>query len=175
MASAWSRCRSSAATSAYRLVNSEGDGLPGLNIDVFGDVAAVQFSALGMKLHEDAVYAALRTLPSPPLCIVEAAAGSFANIEGFASQNRVVFGDESLLADGTLCLENGVRLRIDVREGQKTGAFLDQRDNRLLFGRYCAGAKVLGNIEVGAEARIASGSVVLTNVPPRCTVKPSSV
>jgi 23S rRNA (cytosine1962-C5)-methyltransferase len=130
-------------TTAYRLVNSEGDGLPGLNIDVFGDVAAVQFSALGMKLHEDAVYTALRTLPSPPLCIVEAAAGSFANIEGFTSQNRVIFGDESLLADGTLCLENGVRLRIDVREGQKTGAFLDQRDNRLLFGRYCAGAKVL--------------------------------
>ncbi|MBL8634649.1 MAG: class I SAM-dependent rRNA methyltransferase [Myxococcales bacterium] len=130
-------------TTAYRLVNSEGDGLPGLNIDVFGDVAAVQFSALGMKLHEDAVYAALRTLPSPPKCIVETAAGSFANIEGFASQNRVVFGDESLLTDGTLCLEHGVRLRIDVREGQKTGAFLDQRDNRLLFGRHCAGAKVL--------------------------------
>ena len=40
-------------------------------------------------------------------------------------------------------MENGVRLRIDVREGQKTGAFLDQRDNRLLLGRYCAGAKVL--------------------------------
>lgn len=130
-------------TTAYRLVNSEGDGLPGLNIDVFGDVAAVQFSALGMKLHEDAVYATLRTLPSPPKCIVETAAGSFANIEGFASQNRVVFGDESLLTDGTLCLEHGVRLRIDVREGQKTGAFLDQRDNRLLFGRHCAGAKVL--------------------------------
>lgn len=130
-------------TTAYRLVNSEGDGLPGLNIDVFGDVVAVQFSALGMKLHEDAVYAALRTLPSPPKCIVETAAGSFANIEGFASQNRVVFGDESLLTDGTLCLEHGVRLRIDVREGQKTGAFLDQRDNRLLFGRHCAGAKVL--------------------------------
>ena len=130
-------------TTAYRLCNSEGDGLPGLHIDLFGDVAAVQFSALGMKLCEDAVYAALRSLPKPPACIVEAAAGSFASIEGFVSHNRVVFGDESLLTNGTLCLENGVRLRIDVREGQKTGAFLDQRDNRLLLGRYCAGAKVL--------------------------------
>ncbi len=130
-------------TSAYRLCNSEGDGLPGLSIDLFGDVAAVQFSALGMKLCEDAVYAALRSLPKPPTCIIESAAGSFAQIEGFTSQNRVVFGDESLLAGGTLCLENGLRLRIDVRDGQKTGAFLDQRDNRQLLGRYCAGAKVL--------------------------------
>ena len=130
-------------TSAYRLCNSEGDGLPGLSIDLFGDVAAVQFSALGMKLCEDAVYAALRSLPKPPTCILESAAGSFAQIEGFTSQNRVVFGDESLLAGGTLCLENGLRLRIDVRDGQKTGAFLDQRDNRQLLGRYCAGAKVL--------------------------------
>ena len=130
-------------TTAYRLVNSEGDGLPGLNIDLFGEVAAVQFSAMGMKLCEEAVYAALRSLPKPPACIIETAAGSFAQIEGFVSQNRVVSGDESLLAGGTLCLENGIRLRIDVREGQKTGAFLDQRDNRQLLGRYCAGAKVL--------------------------------
>jgi 23S rRNA (cytosine1962-C5)-methyltransferase len=130
-------------TTAYRLVNSEGDGLPGLNIDLFGEVAAVQFSAMGMKLCEEAVYAALRSLPNPPACIIETAAGSFAQIEGFVSQNRVVFGDDSLLAGGTLCLENGIRLRIDIREGQKTGAFLDQRDNRQLLGRYCAGAKVL--------------------------------
>ncbi len=130
-------------TTAYRLINSEGDGLPGLMVDMFGDVAAVQFSTLGMKLCEDAVYSALRGLPVPPSVIIEAAAGSFAQVEGFSSQQRVVFGDEKLLADGTLCLENGVRLRIDVREGQKTGAFLDQRDNRLLLGKYCAGAKVL--------------------------------
>lgn len=130
-------------TTAYRLVNSEGDGLPGLIVDIFGDVAAVQFSALGMKLCEEAVFAALRSLPNPPAVIVEAAAGSFAKIEGFSSQQRVVFGDESLLAGGTLCLENGIRLRVDVRDGQKTGAFLDQRDNRLLLGKFCAGAKVL--------------------------------
>ena len=133
-------------TDAFRLVNSEGDGLPGLVIDVYGDVAAVQFTALGMKRQEDAVWQTLRRLPLPLSAIVEVKAGSFAQvegIEGFAGSTRLVFGDAGRLEGGALCRENGILLRVDLAEGQKTGLFLDQRENRLRLGRYCRGADVL--------------------------------
>lgn len=133
----------SSDTTAYRLVNSEGDGLPGVVVDVFGGVAVVQFSSLGMKQQEAAVFEALKRLKTPPSCIVESSSGPFVQLEGFSPQHRVVFGDEQCFQHGVECLENGVRLRIDVRDGQKTGAFLDQRENRLLVGKHCAGARVL--------------------------------
>lgn len=133
----------SAETTAYRLVNSEGDGLPGLVIDIFGSVAAVQFTTLGMKRNEAAVFAALQQLPNPPTTIVETAAGSFAQVEGFASAGRIVVGTEEQIAQGALCKEGGVQLSVDVRGGQKTGMFLDQRDNRRLLGSFCKGARML--------------------------------
>lgn len=133
----------SSDTTAYRLFNSEGDGLPGLVIDRFGDVAVVQFSILGMQLCRDSVHQALRKLPQPPTCVVENTGSHFAQIEGLVPQQRVVCGDEKQLAGGVSCSENGLRLRVDVKDGQKTGAFLDQRENRLLVARHCAGAKVL--------------------------------
>lgn len=142
-----------AETDAYRLVNAEGDGLPGLIIDRFGPVAAVQFTALGMKRNEAAVFAALSALPEPyrPRGIVESQAGSFAQVEGFSAPGRVVawLGDAAEQAAvlenkaGVPCVENGVHLHVDVRGGQKTGMFLDQRDNRQLLGRLCRGARLL--------------------------------
>jgi 23S rRNA (cytosine1962-C5)-methyltransferase len=133
----------SAETTAYRLVNAEGDGLPGLMIDMFGSVAVVQFTALGMKRNEEAVWQALRALPQPPAAIAEAPAGSFAQVEGFSASGRMIEGDPALIQSGVACRENSVDLTVDVKDGQKTGMFLDQRDNRLLLGRYCGGAKVL--------------------------------
>ncbi|MFO0574875.1 MAG: class I SAM-dependent rRNA methyltransferase [Polyangia bacterium] len=140
-------------TDAYRLVNAEGDGLPGVIIDRFGPVAAVQFTALGMKRNEAAVFSALRSLPEPfrPQGIVEAQGGSFAQVEGFSAQARVVSwsGDAASQAavldgkGGVPCVEGGVQLSVDVRGGQKTGMFLDQRDNRRLLGQLCRGARVL--------------------------------
>lgn len=132
-------------TNAYRLVNSEGDGLPGLVIDVYGEVAAVQFTALGMKLQESAVFEALRRLPLGLSAIVEVGAGSFAQVEGFTATTRVVWSDadKSPSTSGVACRENGVTLRVDLEQGQKTGLFLDQRENRLRLGRYSRGADVL--------------------------------
>lgn len=132
----------SESTTAYRLVNSEGDGLPGLVVDMYGQVAAVQFTALGMKRQEAAVYRALERLAGL-VAIVEVAAGSFSNIEGFAATTRVVWGDPEVLRGGVSCRENDVELRVDLEQGQKTGLFLDQRDNRLRLARYARGADVL--------------------------------
>ncbi|HEX4462629.1 MAG TPA: class I SAM-dependent rRNA methyltransferase [Polyangia bacterium] len=131
----------STETNAYRLINSEGDGLPGLVVDVYGDVCAVQFTALGMKLREVEVYDALSELLKPR-AIVEVSAGGFAQVEGFASATRAVRGDDGAAAQ-VRCRENGIQLEVDPLHGQKTGMFLDQRENRRMLGALAKDARVL--------------------------------
>jgi 23S rRNA (cytosine1962-C5)-methyltransferase len=123
-------------TNAYRLINSEGDGLPGLVVDVYGSVAAVQFTALGPKKLENWVFDALAGKFS---AVVEVAAGGFAQVEGFASATRVVRGEMNQVR----CRENGVELEVDPLHGQKTGYFLDQRENRRRAADWAKGARVL--------------------------------
>jgi 23S rRNA (cytosine1962-C5)-methyltransferase len=129
----------SAETDAYRLVNSEGDSLPGLIVDVFGDAVVVQLTTLAMKQREQAVHAALERLLSPRT-IFEVAAGGVAQIEGFSAQARVAQGESRR---SVTCRENGVVLEVEPLGGQKTGAYLDQRENRALVGRLARGARVL--------------------------------
>jgi len=128
-----------AETDAYRLCNSEGDALPGLVVDVYGDAAAVQFTTIAMKRREAAVLDALAALLAPRT-IYEVAAGGFAQLEGFASSSRVARGESR---PRVACRENGVRLEVEPLAGQKTGAFLDQRENRALVGALARGARVL--------------------------------
>jgi 23S rRNA (cytosine1962-C5)-methyltransferase len=127
-------------TDAYRLINSEGDGLPGVAIDAYGEVAAVQFTALGMKRFEQEIF----DLLAGPLgfrSVVEVSAGHFAEVEGFASATRTVRGAEVTTVP---CRELGLQLEVDPLHGQKTGMFLDQRDNRRRVGELAReGARVL--------------------------------
>jgi len=127
-------------TNAYRLINSEGDALPGVTVDVYAGVCAVQFSSLGAKRMEGALYDALEELVKP-LAIVEIAAGGVAQLEGFASATRIVRGPAELGA--VACRENGVALEVEPLKGQKTGMFLDQRENRRRIGQLARGARVL--------------------------------
>jgi 23S rRNA (cytosine1962-C5)-methyltransferase len=131
----------SAKTSAYRLVNSEGDALPGLIIDIYGDVAAVQFTALGLKRREVEVYDAIAQLLKPQ-AIVEVSAGGFAQVEGFASATRTVRGDDAI-AQLVRCRENSIELEVEPLRGQKTGMFLDQRENRRRLAELARDARVL--------------------------------
>jgi 23S rRNA (cytosine1962-C5)-methyltransferase len=121
----------SAETNAYRLVNSEGDGLPGLVIDVFGDAAVVQISTLGMWLWRNELVAAVDEVLSPK-SIYEVASGSFAEVEGFVPETRVSRGESRAKVE---CLEDGIRLEVEPLQGQKTGLFLDQRPSRMRVGR----------------------------------------
>jgi 23S rRNA (cytosine1962-C5)-methyltransferase len=130
----------SAETNAYRLINSEGDGLPGVVVDVYGDVCAVQFTALGLKKLETAVYDALQAALSPR-AIVEVAAGGFAQVEGFVSATRVVRGPDEI--ESVRCIENGIQLDVEPLKGQKTGMYLDQRQNRRRLAELARGARVL--------------------------------
>ena len=126
-------------TNAYRLVNAEGDGLPGLVIDMYGDVAAVQFTALGMKRLDETVFD-LASEVTKARAVVEVSAGGFAQIEGFGAATRTVRGDEIQLA---ACRENGIAYEVDPLHGQKTGMFLDQRENRRRIAELSKGARVL--------------------------------
>ncbi len=126
-------------TDAYRLCNSEGDALPGLIVDVYGDTVAVQFATYAMKQREEVIYDALFALLAPRQ-VVEVAAGGFAQLEGFTSSARVVRGEARHLV---ACRENGISLEVEPLGGQKTGYFLDQRENRAMVGRLARGARVL--------------------------------
>jgi 23S rRNA (cytosine1962-C5)-methyltransferase len=128
-------------TNAYRLVNSEGDALPGLVVDVFGDAAVVQFTTFGMKQREQQVLAGLREVLGPSVTTYyEAAAGGVAQIEGFVSSARVISGEPRVKVT---CKENGFTLQIEPLAGQKTGWFVDQRDNRAIVEKLARGTRML--------------------------------
>ena len=121
----------SSETTAYRLVNSEGDNLPGLVVDVFGDAAAFQISTLGMALWREEIAGAIDEVLAPK-SIFEVAAGSFAEVEGFVAESRVVRGESRPQVP---CLEDGIQLMAEPLQGQKTGLFLDQRPSRMRVGQ----------------------------------------
>jgi 23S rRNA (cytosine1962-C5)-methyltransferase len=123
-------------TTAYRLVNSEGDGLPGLVVDVFGAAAGFQVSTLGMALWREEIASAIGELLSPAT-IYEVAAGSFAEVEGFVAESRVVRGAARAQV---ACQEDGIRLEVEPMQGQKTGLFLDQRPSRMRVGEIVGAA-----------------------------------
>ena len=126
----------SAQTTAYRLVNSEGDGLPGLVLDVFGDAAAYQVSTLGMALWRQEFVSAIAEVLAPAT-VYEVAAGGFAEVEGFAAETRVAAGEAR---QRVACLVDGIRLEVEPLQGQKTGLFLDQRPSRMRVGQLVAAA-----------------------------------
>jgi 23S rRNA (cytosine1962-C5)-methyltransferase len=135
-------------TTAYRLVNSEGDGLPGLVVDVFGDATAVQVTTLGLALRREAIFDAVEATLSPRT-IYEVAAGSYADLEGFVAQNRVVRGEARNLVP---CLEDGLRFEAEPLVGQKTGMFLDQRPNRIRVGQLAGVGKGVRMLDCYAYA-----------------------
>jgi 23S rRNA (cytosine1962-C5)-methyltransferase len=121
---------------AYRVVHAEGDGLPSLVVDRYGPVAVVQLLSAGLEArrHEvlDAVEAALR----PDGVLLRNDAGVRRH-EGLPLAVEVVRGQ---VPDALTVEEHGIRYRVEPATGQKTGAFLDQRENRRLAGRLAAGA-----------------------------------
>jgi 23S rRNA (cytosine1962-C5)-methyltransferase len=122
----------------YRLLHAEGDGVPGLVIDRFGDTLTVQIGTAGMERQIEAILAALDKLLSPTSVILRADAPSRA-LEGLDSYVKTVKGDGHLIA----VEENGARYIADLREGQKTGWYYDQRDNRAFIAPLARNKTVL--------------------------------
>jgi 23S rRNA (cytosine1962-C5)-methyltransferase len=122
----------------YRLLHAEGDGVPGLVIDRFGDTLAVQIGTAGMEKQLPAILAALDSVLAPATVILRADAPSRA-LEGLDSYVKTVKGEGHRIA----VEENGARYIADLRDGQKTGWYYDQRDNRAFIARLAKGKTVL--------------------------------
>ena len=121
----------------YRLVHGEGDHLPGLIVDVYGQTAVMQAHSIGMHLARHAIARQL----------VSVMQGRIANVY-YKSETTLSFMEpENGFLYGESCdntaIENGLKFYVDWLRGQKTGFFVDQRDNRLLLERYAQGKSVL--------------------------------
>ena len=122
----------------YRLVHGDSDGLPGLVVDQYGDIVVVQIATAGMERMKETLVAALEKVLKPKV-IVFRNDGAFRRLEHLDEYTEAT-GDSGGSVELT---ENGVRFRADVMQGQKTGWFYDQRDNRAKAARYAQGARVL--------------------------------
>lgn len=127
-------------TDAFRLVHAEGDGLPGLVVDVFGDVVAVQLGTIGVKLREGVIFDALQAALSPR-AIIDRTSPAAAKMERFLPATGVVRGDLSV--DALRFVERGLRYAIPLGLGQKTGFYLDQRALRTRVEQLAHGRRVL--------------------------------
>jgi 23S rRNA (cytosine1962-C5)-methyltransferase len=127
-------------TDALRLVNAEADGLPGLIVDRYADVLVLQMPALGLEPWREVIVATLTALPGVNT-IWERSDLSVRELEGLEQRSGLVAGVEPpALVE---VFEGSARLLVDVRRGQKTGMFLDQRRNRLAAGGYAEDSRVL--------------------------------
>ncbi|NOY79045.1 MAG: class I SAM-dependent rRNA methyltransferase [Calditrichaeota bacterium] len=127
------------ATNAYRVIFSEADFLPGLIIDRYGDIFVLQILTLGIERFRNEIVDVLVQL-FQPAGIFERSDARQRTFEGLPLLKQDVWGS---VPERVEFLENGLTFFADVREGQKTGFFLDQRDNRLLVRQISARARVL--------------------------------
>lgn len=117
----------------YRLVHGEGDDLPGLVIDYYAGVAVVQFHSVGMYRNKDEICRALQEVMGDRLtAIYDKSESTLPYKAGLQPQNGYIWGQ----SDNFTAMENGLRFNVDWIEGQKTGFFIDQRENRALLERY---------------------------------------
>jgi len=138
-----------ANTNVYRLVYGEGDGLPGLIIDYYNGTAVIQAHSIGMYRERNHLVEALKEIYGTKLKAVYDKSKESLGASGTKvppeSEGESELKNSYLFASDheKQVLENGLRFHIDWEEGQKTGFFIDQRENRKLVAQYAAGRKVL--------------------------------
>jgi 23S rRNA (cytosine1962-C5)-methyltransferase len=125
--------------SSYRVVYSEGDFLPGLIIDKYEKNLVLQILTLGMERFEQDIIQACENLFSPARIVLRNDT-SFRELEGLVQGVRILKGD---IENPALIEEFGLKFFVDLKEGQKTGFFFDQKENRLLGAIYAKNKKVL--------------------------------
>ncbi|MBI5598911.1 MAG: class I SAM-dependent rRNA methyltransferase, partial [Deltaproteobacteria bacterium] len=126
-------------TDAFRAVFSEGDNLPGLIVDKYGDVLSIQFSTLGMEAQGGHVIAALVEVFEPKTIVLRNDT-SIRTLEGLNMEKRVIKGSLEALP---VIKERGTLFEVDPMAGQKTGFFLDQAENREAFKGLAGKGKAL--------------------------------
>jgi 23S rRNA (cytosine1962-C5)-methyltransferase len=130
-------------TNSFRLVHGEGDMLPGLVLDYYNGVVVMQAHSAGMVKSKEQIVDALKYVLKDKLLAVYDKSSSTAPFKaGLDLQDGFLYQEKGVLQSGAI-LENGLAFNVDWLEGQKTGFFLDQRENRELVRRYAKGKGVL--------------------------------
>ncbi len=125
---------------AFRLVHGEGDFLPGLIVDIYGNTAVVQAHSPGMHFARNIIAEALTSLEGAGICNVYYKSETTLPYKAHLDpQNDYIIGS----FETNVAVENGLKFHVDWLKGQKTGFFVDQRDNRALLEKYAAGRSVL--------------------------------
>jgi 23S rRNA (cytosine1962-C5)-methyltransferase len=130
----------SATANAYRLVNGEGDLLPGLIVDRYNDFLVCQFFTAGMEMFKAEILSALGSI-SGIKGIFERSEGKVRDEEGLGPSVGVLAGEAP--PDMISTVENGLKFSVNIKGGQKTGFFLDQRENRAFLSTLSRGQRIL--------------------------------
>ena len=131
-------------TNCYRLVHGEGDGLPGLIVDYYDGVCVMQAHSVGMFRAKKQICEALQTVYGDSLkAVYDKSSGTAPFKAGLDLVDGYLYKAEGFSDEEQMVLENGNKFIVNWTEGQKTGFFLDQRENRALVGRYACGRRVL--------------------------------
>ena len=124
----------------YRLVHGEGDNLPGLIIDIYGENAVMQAHSVGMHVSRMQIAEALKAVMGDSLkAIYYKSETTLPFKASLGQENGFILGE----SNDNVAIENGLKFHIDWLKGQKTGFFVDQRENRALLEKYSQGRKVL--------------------------------
>lgn len=131
-------------TNCYRLVHGEGDGLPGLIIDFYDGVCVMQAHSVGMFRAKEAICNALKQIYGDSLkAVYDKSSGTAPFKAGLDLVDGYIYKADGFSDDEQVVQENGHEFLVNWTEGQKTGFFLDQRENRLLTEKYSKGRNVL--------------------------------
>lgn len=130
-------------TNCFRLVHGEGDGLSGLIVDVYGTTAVLQCHSIGMHRQRHLLANAIRQVLGEQVAVYDKSGEALPPKYAAAQQNGYLVGPDFLEESQGLVVENGVQFKINWVTGQKTGFFLDQRDNRQLLSHFVHGKTVL--------------------------------
>ncbi len=125
---------------AYRLINAEADGLPGLIVDAYGDYLVLQCLTMGVDVRKEMIADVLMTVVRPQ-AIIERSDATVRRKEGLQSVVGVLRGDAPPAP--MMVHENGLQFAVDLVDGHKTGLYLDQRENRALLEPFMSGRDVL--------------------------------
>ena len=132
------------STNCYRLVHGEGDNLPGLIIDYYDGVCVMQAHSVGMFRAKAQICEALKKVYGNSLkAVYDKSSGTAPFKAGLELVDGYLYRREDFKEDRLVVLENGHKFMVDWTEGQKTGFFLDQRENRALVEKYARGRNVL--------------------------------
>ncbi|MDY4161452.1 MAG: class I SAM-dependent rRNA methyltransferase [Prevotella sp.] len=124
----------------YRLVHGEGDNMPGLVVDCYGKTAVIQAHSVGVHYQRNMIAKALKEVLGDRVENVYYKSETTLPFKAdLGQENEFLFGN----TDENIALENGLKFHVDLLRGQKTGFFVDQRDNRMLLEKYSVGKKVL--------------------------------